>query len=108
MDCLVFTSVLLQDEKKKQKQKHSITENMDCSKLSLSLIAAISDISACISGVFFNKKMLSIVFVCELIPVGKFQSVQTLHSTSFVTCRCDRCTFCEMHARFGLRKGQIR
>ena len=76
---------------------------MDCSKLSMSLIAAISDISACISGVFFYKKMLStgvksrglsIVFVCELIPVGKFQSVQTLHSKSFVSCHCDRCTFC--------------
>ena len=77
---------------------------MDCSKLSMSLIAAISDISACISEVFFYKKKLSIVFVCELIPVGKFQSVQTLHSTSFVTCRCDRCTFCEMHTRF-LAKG---
>ena len=27
---------------------------MDCSKLSMSLIAAISNISACISGVFFS------------------------------------------------------
>ena len=53
---------------------------MDCTKLSMPLIAAISDISAYISGVFINKKMLSILFIFELIPVGKFQSVQTLYS----------------------------
>ena len=58
--CLVFTSVLLQDEKKKTKTKtlNSWKPCMDCSKLSMSLIAAISDISACISEVFFYKKML--------------------------------------------------